>query len=475
MATTVSPTGTLSSTGVGSGLDVQGLVQKLVSAEGAAPTARLNTAEADAQAKLSALGTLRGAVSSLQDALTKLKNLDNFQGRKVVLSSEDFFSASATSSAVPATYAVEVEQLAQAQKLQSTTPFGSTSTVVGTGTLTITSGGQNFDFTIDSTNNTVAGIANAINQSPAGDNVVATVIVGVGGAATLTLMARNTGVANGLTISQSGGDGGLAVLAYPPGGGSGLTQITEALDAHAKIEGVEVTSATNTISDAIDGVDITLLATNDPGDTSTVTVQYDQTGARTSLDAFVKAYNGIVDAVKSVASYNAETKTGGPLFGDGGVVNMVDQLRRVLSSVVPGIDASVNMLAKIGVSTDLTGHLSVDGAKLDAAFASSFDDVGKLFADQINGIGTRLDSLLQPYLSSGGVFDGRNDSLKSSIKDIGDQRTALNDRLAELQDRYLKQFNALDTLLAQLQSTSSFLTQQFANLPGSSFFSKSSS
>jgi len=474
MATTVTPTGTLSSTGVGSGLDVQGLVQKLVTAEGAAPTARLNTAEAAAQAKLSALGTLRGALSSLQDALAKLKDLDSFQGRKVMLSSEDFFSATATSAAVPATYAVEVEQLAQAQKLQSTTPFGSGSAIVGTGTLTISTGGQNFDITIDSTNNTVTGIANAINESPAGDDVVATVVLGVGGAATLTLTARNTGVANALMLTQSGGDGGLAVLAYPPGGGSGLTQLAEARDAHARIEGVEVTSATNTISGAIDGVDITLLATNDPGDTSTVSVQYDQTGARASIDAFVKAYNGVVDAVKSVASYNTDTKTGGPLFGDGGVVNIVDQLRRVLSSIVPGVDSSVNMLAKIGVSADLTGHLSADGAKLDAAFGASFNDVGKLFADKTNGIGTQLDNLLQPYLSSGGTFDGRNDSLKASIKDIGDQREALNDRLAELQDRYLKQFNALDTLLAQLQSTSNFLTQQFANLPGSSFFTKGS-
>lgn len=474
MATTVTPTGTLSSTGVGSGLDIQGLVQKLVSAEGAPKTARLNAAEANVQAKLSALGTLRGALSSLQDSLGKLKDLDSFQGRKVVLSSEDFFSASATSSAVPATYAVEVEQLAQAQKLQSTTPFASSSAVVGTGTLTIASGGQNFDITIDATNSTVTGIANAINASPAGDKVVATVVVGVGGAATLTLTARATGVANALTITQSGGDGGLAVLVYPTGGGPGLTQIDEAHDAHAKIEGVEVKSATNTISGAIDGVDITLLAANDLGDTSTVTVQYDQTGARASIDAFVKAYNGVVDALKSVASYNADTKKGGPLFGDGGVLNMVDQLRRVLSSVVPGVDSSVNMLGKIGISADLTGHLSADGARLDAAFGASFNDVGKLFADTTNGVGKQLDTLLQPYLSSGGVFDGRNDSLKSSIKDIGDQRNALNDRLAALQDRYLKQFNALDSLLAQLQSTGNFLTQQFANLPGSSVFTKGS-
>ncbi len=232
---------------------------------------------------------------------------------------------------------------------------------------------------------------------------------------------------------------------------------------------MEVTSATNTITGAIDGVQIDLHKANDPGDTSTVTVQYDQPGARTLIDSLVKSYNGVVDAVKSVASYDASAQKAGPLFGDLGVNNLVDQLRRVLGSPVSGVDSSVNMLAKIGVTFDLDGHLSVDGAKLDAALTANFKDVGTLFADKNVGVGARLDSMLDPYLESGGVFDGRNDSLKASISDIGDQRQQLSNRLDALQARYLKQFNALDTLLAQMQSTSNFLTQQLSNLPGFTF------
>jgi flagellar hook-associated protein 2 len=471
MAATVTGTGTLTSSGVGSGLDVQGLVQKLVSAEGAPKSARLDAAEAKAQAKLSALGTLRAALSSFSDALAKLKDLDGFRGRKVVLSSPDFYSASATSAAAPASYAVEVEQLAQAHKLQSS-PFLATSTVVGTGTLTIATGGNTYNIAIGSTNDTVAGIASAINASAAGQKVVATVVTGVGGAATLTLTARTTGTANALTVTQSGGDGGLAALAFPPGGGSGLTEIAPARDAHAKIEGVEITSATNAISGAIDGVEIDLLKKNDTGVTSTLTVQYDKVAARAQIDSLVKSYNAVIDAVKSVASYNADAKQGGPLFGDAGVTNVVDQLRRVLGSAVDGVSSSVNMLAKIGVSASLDGKLSVDGTKLDAIFTTSFDDIGKLFSDPTAGIATKLDKLLDPYLQTGGVFDGRNASLSSSIKDIGDQRSELNDRLAALQDRYLKQFNALDSMLAQLQSTSNFLTQQLANLPGATPLTK---
>jgi flagellar hook-associated protein 2 len=173
--------------------------------------------------------------------------------------------------------------------------------------------------------------------------------------------------------------------------------------------------------------------------------------------------------VQSVASYNVDTKQGGPLFGDGGVTNIVDQLRRVLGSAIPGLDSSVNMLAKIGVTASLDGHLSTDSTKLDAAFATDFDAVGKLFAAPSSGLANRLDSLLDSYLSSGGVFDGRNASLKASIQDIDDQRDRLNSRLSGLQTRLLAQYNALDTLLAQMQSTSSFLTQQLANLPGATF------
>jgi flagellar hook-associated protein 2 len=169
-----------------------------------------------------------------------------------------------------------------------------------------------------------------------------------------------------------------------------------------------------------------------------------------------------------------DKKQAGPLFGDGGVSNLVDQLRRTIGTPVSGVDPAVNMLVKIGISADVDGHLMVDGTKLDAAFAQNFNDIGELVAAPNTGVAAQLDTLLDPYLQTGGVFDGRKSTIDSSIKDIGDQRDALNTRLAALQDLYTKQFNALDTLLAQMQSTSNFLTQQLANLPGSSFFTKGS-
>src|SRR5690606_36928575 len=173
-----------------------------------------------------------------------------------------------------------------------------------------------------------------------------------------------------------------------------------------------------------------------------------------------------------LASYNAETRTGGPLFGDAGLRNIVFQLRRELSTATAGVDAVMDTLAEIGITADIDGKLSVDAAKLDNAFAADFDGIGQLFAAEGEGLAVRLDALLDPYLETGGVFDTRTSSLKSVIDDIGDRREVLNERLAALQARYMRQFNALDGLLAQLQSTSNFLSQQLSKLPGIALFDK---
>jgi flagellar hook-associated protein 2 len=459
--------GSIVSSGVGSGLDVASLVQQLVQAEGGPKTLRLNAEEAKVQAKLSALGTLRSALASFRDTVATLKDIAKFQGRQVTLSQTDFVGATAGTAAVPGSYEIEVEQLATTHKLQSAPmAYTSSATPIGVGTLHITAGGQNFDVVIDSTNNTLAGIAAAINSSAAGAKVQATVLTG-SGEARLTISARTIGAANAITtITQTDGDNGLAGLVYPPSG-TGLIEIQEALDARAVIDGLTVTSATNTLSGAIQGVDVTLKEIDAPGETTVITVGYDRAAARKTIDELIKSYNAVVDAVKNVSSYNLEKKEGGPLFGDAGVRNIVHQLRRELTSNVTGLSGPFDMLGEIGISADLSGKLSVNGTTLDAAFASNFDAIGELFAADDVGVAVKLDKLLAPYLDSEGVFDSRASSLKASIDGINDRREALNTRLAALQARYTKQFNSLDSLLSQLQGTSNFLTQQLSRLPGS--------
>jgi len=451
--------GTIITSGVGSGLDIAGLVKKLVEAEGGPKTLLLNKAEAKVQAKLSALGSLRSALATFRDSVATLKDIDAFRGRQTTLSLPDFLAATASATAVPGSYAVEVERLASTHKLQSG-PFAATSTVVGTGTLRIVAGGQTFDIEVGSSSNTLAGVAAAINGSAAGEKVVATVISGAS-EARLTITSRQSGAAGALTITQSGGDVDFAGLV------TGLTPLQDALDARVLIDGVLATSATNTVSGAIAGVDLALQATNDPGDTTALTVGYNRTAARKTIDDFVKSYNALVDAFKSLTSYNAEARQGAPLFGDGGVRNIADQLRREVAANVPGLSGSFDALAEIGITAQLDGKLTVDATDLDAAFTANFDAIGELFASDGNGVAVKLDQLLGQYLAADGVFDSRTANLKSSIESINDRREALTQRLTSLQARYTKQFNALDGLLAQLQGTSNFLSQQLSQLPGS--------
>jgi flagellar hook-associated protein 2 len=461
--------GTIVTSGVGSGLDISGLVTKLVEAEGAPKKLQLDKQEAKAQAKLSALGSLRSALSTLRDSLAGLKSVDKFQARQASLSSQDFLSATAATTAVAGSYSVEVQRLASAHKLQSG-PFASTSTAVGTGTLNIATGGQAFAVEIDGENQSLADIAAAINASPAGAKVTATVISGASDAR-LTLSARESGEAHAISLSQTGGNGGLAALVYPPSGG-GLSELKAALDSRALVDGVLVTSSTNTISGAIAGVDLTLNAVNEVGETTTLSVSQGRAAARKAVDDFVKGYNGFVDALKTLTGYNVDTRQGGPLFGDSGVRNIMDQLRRELTTNVAGA-AIFDSLSSIGVTAQLDGKLTVDAANLDTAFDTNFDAVGDLFASKDEGLAVKLDALLERHLASQGAIESRTDGLKSTIDAIGERREALADRLTALQARYTKQFNALDGLLSQLQGTSNFLNQQLSNLPGSAPLNRS--
>lgn len=457
--------GSLISSGIGSGLDIAGLVRRLVEAEGAPQTARLDLREAEAQAKLSALATIRSALAEFRSALDAISDIDSFRGRTATVNGSEHLKLTATSSAVPSAYELEVEAFASAQKL-ATAAYPTADETIGTGTLTIMLGDSVMNVEIDAESATLGGIAAAINQAPDNVGVVATVVNGVDGAQ-LVLSAVEPGAENSLVVTQSGGDGGLAALVHDPlNGTSALTELRSAANARVLIDGIVVESNGNRIDHAIEGLSIELLSEDAVGEQARLTVAYDREGARTAINKLVTAYNSLVDAVGTVASYNPESSRSGPLFGDGGLRNLVAQLRRELSSSLDAADARFSLLVEIGIETELNGKLKLDAAKLDAAFNSDFDAVGRLFAEQDIGLAARMENLLEPYLTSGGVLDSRTDGYKKTIERIGEGREALNQRLSRLEERLFRQFNALDTLLAQLNSTSNYLAQQLDNLPG---------
>jgi flagellar hook-associated protein 2 len=447
---------TLTTSGLGSGLDINSLVDQLVAAERAPTANRLTQREATANAELSALGRFKSALATFKDAVAKLSDADEFQGRTVTVEDKEVFTATASSSSLPGSYSLEVMSLASAQRLRSI-GFGDATSPVGDGTLAITVNGQTANVFIPATASSLNDIRDAINDAADNPGVRATIVKASDGAH-LILSAAETGAEYAITITQSGGNGGLAAFVYDgenPASNT-LLQLQAAADANVVIDGFPVTSASNDITDAIDGVTISLVGAR-PGTMVDLEVDYDPVGAKQSVSGFVTAYNKLIDTVAELTRYNADTREAAPLLGDATVRGIRDQLRREISSATGS--GVFKLLADIGVTTDTTGKLSIDATRLDDAIATDFDAVGALFAGT-NGLASRLENIAESTLASGSTIATREDALKVTLKTITGQRETLDERIEQVRGRLLDQFNAMDRLLAQLKNTSSFLSQQ---------------
>ncbi len=453
----------ITSTGIGSGLDISGLVSQLVAAEAAPVETRLGIQEAKAQSKLSAFGSLKSALSDFRDQLDVMRKLDGLLIRKGSSENEDLFTVTTDTNALPAKYTIEVQQLAQAQKLSSGA-FADSDTVVGTGTLTLTVGAESFAVEIDAESNTLAGIRDAINNDPDNPGIAAT-IVNADAGSYLILSGNATGVANSMTVTQAGGDGGLAALEYDPG--SGLNALTESIvaqDALVRIDGFDVVSTTNVVNEAIDGVTLNLLAA-DPDEPFELDIANDHEAVLASVDSFVEKYNALVGVLDELTIYDAETQVSGPLLGDTTARGVRDQVRRALSESVTDIEADFSSLSEVGIEVQLDGTLSVNTSRLSTVLNEDFNRFGQLFTAS-DGYAVRIYDIADSYLQTGGALQTRTDGINAQIEDVGEQRLSLNARLAALQTRLLRQFNALDSLLGELNQTSNFLNQQLTNLPG---------
>lgn len=464
---------TISSLGVGSGLDLNSLVTQLLAAERQGPEQRMQRAESKITSEVSALATLKGALSSLQSATNGLKGTGSLDLRKVSVADDAYFTASADGKAVAGGYAVEVRALAKAAQLGSKAYAGASSEV-GTGKLTISAGSQSFDVTITEDNNTLAGIRDAINAAAGSVGVRATLINGVDGNGNpethLVLTGSKTGVANAVTVSVADDDGGL------PNDGTGLSElatgrlsvISAAQDAEVRISGYTVTSATNTIANAIDGVTLTLKKTTTPADGVTpaqtvgLEIARDDAAIQKKVESFVAAFNNMASQVRALTAYNAETKTGGPLLGDAMLRGIDSQIRRIIGDPVGGT-TGYNSLSSLGITTTVTGTLQLDTGKFKAALEADPQAVNRLFTSE-NGVTAKLGKFLDERLSSNGELAARDANITARKKNITQERLALDARMAVIEERYVKQFSALDAMLTQLQGTSSYLTSQLSSL-----------
>ncbi len=426
-------------------LDVPTMVAQLVAADRAQADARLDRSQTQINAQLSAIGVLRSAFSALGTAVTALSSKDAAQARKVTLPAEANFAASAGPGAAVGRYRIEVESLATAQKLASGAYAADAS--VGTGQLTISAGETTLTVDIDAEHATLADIRDAINAKAGGKTVAASIVTGDDGAH-LVLNAVDTGTAGALTVSASGGDGGLSTLA------GGLSELVAAADARVKVDGFERTSSGNTLTDAVSGISLTLTKA-EPGVVRELVVAADGSAQRGAAKGFVSAYNAAMSAIASTTSYNTTTQVAAALNGDAMVRNTARELRQAVSDSVVDLKA-------LGITIDKDGMLKLDDAAFDAGMAKDPAAAARLFGGDAGSLAGKLDATLDRLVDPDGLLDGRKASLDARSKTVAGQRDALDFRMSQAEARYRTQFTALDTLLTSLQSSSDFLTQQLA-------------
>lgn len=405
----------ISSPGIGSGLDISSIVEQLVSAERVPVESRLNTKEATYQAELSAYGALKSTLSSFKGSLASLTSFENFQSLRASSSDSSVISASVSDGALTGNYSIEVSDLAKAQTIASKA-FADTTTTVGEGTLTFQfgtydSGGNTFTpnadkgiktVDISSTDGSLVGIRDAVNDADIG---VSASIINDGSGYRLVFNSDDTGAANSLkvTVSDSSDasdtdDAGLSQLAYDPtatvGAGKNLEEKVTAQDAAFTVNGISVTSSSNEISSVIDGLTLNLKDVTS-GTPVSVSVSTSTSNITKNVEAFVTAFNDMVKTINSLTSYNADTKQAGILLGDSVTRGVTSQIRNILSSAVAGLDGAYRSLADIGITTQAGGTLALDSSKLSDAIKADPAVVGKLFA----AAGTTDDPLIT-YLDS---------------------------------------------------------------------------
>jgi len=463
MATTTTST---SATG-GSVIDVNSLVSQLVSASRAPKDSIISNQTKKATTEISAVGTLKGALSAFQTALVGLDTPQAFNAVAATSSSPSVFTASADTGAVAGTYSISITKLAQAQQLVSKPILGDGSSVVGTGTLKISLGAASFNVTLGSTNDTVAGLASAINSATGNPGVTATVITGTDGAH-LVLSSTLTGAANTIQVAETDGGNALAALTYSPAGTTNYTENSPAQDAEFSISGVPHKSASNTVTDALSNVTLNLLATTaagtGAGSSANLTVASDTSAITTNVGALVTAYNALAGSIASLGSYDVTTGTAGPMLGDALLSGIQNEIRSTLYSIVNSGSSTYSSLASVGITTKSDGTLALNPSKLQTALTSAPGAVTALFSGT-NGIATRLNTQLNAVLGSGGPIDSRSKTLVKQENALTQQSKDLDKQMAALTAALTQQYASLNTLLSSLQSTSAALTQQLSSLP----------
>jgi len=469
--------GTITSQGVGSNLNLSGLLTQLMQVE-RIPLDRLLAQKTSFDAKVSALGTIKSSLSSFQTALNSLTSGSTIQANTATSSDTAFVKATGGSGAIAGNYSLEVSQLAQQQKLVAAGQADATAAIgAGTSTtLTIDLGttagavftaGANpsFDVVIDSSNNTLEGIRDAINVANQG---VSATIVNDGDATNpyrLVLSSAESGADNSMRIVVAGDATLTGLLNHDPAGAQSYTETVVAQNAAFTVDGISISKSSNTVTDIIPGVTIDLIEkTTGP---ITVSVVQDTAGAKAAVQAFVAAFNDLRAEINTQTDSGFGGSVAGALASDSLTRQIESFIHNELNQTPTGITGSYTTLSSIGVSFERDGTLSLDEAALDTAIQADSVNVAELFSSA-DGYATRLDTVVSGMLNFNGSIDVRTNAFKDRVSLLEDRQVNMESALSRTEARMRARFTALDVLIASLNSTNSALSQQLNSLPGSS-------
>ncbi len=465
--------GSITSQGVGSNINVAGIVDSMMQVE-RLPLDRLGAQKTSFNAKISALGLIKSKLSAFQTSLAGLKTGTSILANTATSSNSSIVKATGTSGAVAGNYTIsDITSLAQSQKLVAAGQADKTAAIGGGASTTLTfslgttngalftqNASPSFDVVIDSTNNTLEGIRDAINSSNQG---VTANIVNDGDPTNpyrLVLSATNSGVDQSIQLSVSAGETALFdLLNQVPGGVQNLTETVSAQDAVFKVDSIAVTKSSNTVTDVIQGVTLDLLAAPGLGTSMMVSVSQDTDSAKAAVETFVNAYNDLLDEIKKQTDSGYSGGAVGALASDSSTRDILTFIRNELTTAPTGITGPYDSLSSIGVSFQTDGKLSLDSTKLSAAIQSNSTNVADLFSSA-DGYATRLDTLSTSFLAYNGTIELRTGAFKDRISSLEDQQATLESRLTRTEARIRARFTTLDVLISGMNTTSNYLTQQ---------------
>ncbi len=482
--TSSTSTPTLSSLGVGSGLDAESIVTKLVALE-RQPIDKLQTQASTIQSKISAFGKIQSAVSSLRDAAAKLTSPDLWAST-VATSADSSVAFSTTTGAAPGNYNVSVSSLAAGQSVLSNTVLSAPSSTLGSGTLTFEVGSWSGSTFTGKTGATAVNVAidaadsletirDKINNANAG--VKATIINDASGAR-LVMNSASTGLNNGFRVTAADSDGvnddasGLSALSFtdPTATGGATTQTQAASNAAAKINGVDISSDTNTFSNVLTGITVTVnkITAAPVG----VTVAQDNDTITKAITDFANAYSSLDSVLKNNTKYDESTKKGAILQGDGTALNLINQFRSMLASNTSASSVFAS-LSSAGLETQSGGALTVNSTKLKSALGN-LAELKKLFSATdlsgggADGMATKFRKLTDTLLGIEGALTTRTAGLNTAVNNNQKRQDALETRSALYEKRLRAQYSALDKAMASISTQSGYVTQMINSMNKSS-------